>query len=1299
MLVVVLLSVVVQPAGLRKRGELLGLILDDASGRDARSLDLFELGLEGLSREHPEMEHVVETISVSIPLSECSVHGIDQYDCLQVGNLKPYTRPGEPQLPMKTFVIRLPQNSEVLQVSVAKGSYRELEGKLYLVPTPQPVTWAPSVNKSVFDQERFLTDDLIYCLETCFPGKAVSYDKGRDDKGTAVFIRFYPVQYVPASKRVFLITDADINMYYTVGSSNESRIGDTVDVTAGFSLSDAENIIITDPLLVPSAYELESFHDDAGISTVVVNTTWIYERYLEAPDPPYDGYSNSSLPGWSNIFGYSYALARRMISFLMDEEAHPNLDYVTLLGNAWLVPPSYYIYIFHADDYNNWIPTDFFYGSPDYDLVPNYKIGRIPVGNAQQAEHVVSKIKSWNSSLSYEWFQNVVLGGGKPFGTIYYYGEMIATDSVNRGSFTGMNLTKRFHTQKDFDPPHLMDAFSGDTGMLYIITHGSGDVIYPDGLPLFVDDLLALPSISRVPVVVSIACMAGAFDTNILYGGFDMSFGEGVLLSNASGIAYIGGSRVNYGAPYFYLDDGEVHITKEPFMAGMLTYVFEAYHNGTRSLGGITKAAMEKYVAVNPMFFFLEYATLFEFCLLGDPALQLPPKQPGDAYLKPDLTAVDPEGYLSDVPGYFNDTTITISSETNSPNITLRRLEVIDDQTVDLLDADTVGGWFNYTFEADVGKYLVRFASCDGKEGWIYLGVVPPLTGAQTLVVDDDQGANYEVYYQNAISSCGYTYDTWGDFYWSSVGSPGSSFLSQYPSVIWLTGDSWSDTLSSGDRESLEEYLDGGGCLFISGQDIGYDIGWTTLYQNYLHANYVRDSTSIYFLEGISGDPIGDGLNIVISGGDGADNQWYPSEIAPADIYAHPVFKYVGDGYGAIQVTGFYKVVYFAFGFEAVNTFHHRDEIMWRVLDFFASPRAPVLNIDTRLDYVTIQEAIDAPETLDGHTILVDEGTYYENVVVNKTVSLIGENKETTIIDGNGIETVVRLTSDNITATGFTIQNSGSLWEDAGIEINSSHNTLSENVIINSTHGLLIGGNCNILSENIIENNHDVGIYLDGVSNNNITQNVITNNTCFGIGLFASSNDNTISGNNITKSDWGVTLNESFNNIFSGNNINNSAAVGVYFHNESSSNKFYHNNLINNTQQVHIEVSGFVSFWDDGYPSGGNYWSDYTAVDLHWGPYQNLTGSDGMIDLYYDIDANNQDNYPLMSPYEYWSNPIQGDIDRDMKVDNKDLSQLATAYDSTPEKPNWNPNCDFNNDDIINQLDLLDLSKNYGRIA
>jgi len=81
-----------------------------------------------------------------------------------------------------------------------------------------------------------------------------------------------------------------------------------------------------------------------------------------------------------------------------------------------------------------------------------------------------------------------------------------------------------------------------------------------------------------------------------------------------------------------------------------------------------------------------------------------------------------------------------------------------------------------------------------------------------------------------------------------------------------------------------------------------------------------------------------------------------------------------------------------------------------------------VHNLDTGLNYTTIQAAIDANETLDGHTIFVEVGVYYESVFVSKNLTLIGENRDTTIIDGNGTGDVVQL-GTNANVTNFTIRN------------------------------------------------------------------------------------------------------------------------------------------------------------------------------------------------------------------------------------------------------------------------------------
>jgi parallel beta-helix repeat protein len=121
-----------------------------------------------------------------------------------------------------------------------------------------------------------------------------------------------------------------------------------------------------------------------------------------------------------------------------------------------------------------------------------------------------------------------------------------------------------------------------------------------------------------------------------------------------------------------------------------------------------------------------------------------------------------------------------------------------------------------------------------------------------------------------------------------------------------------------------------------------------------------------------------------------------------------------------------------------------------------------------------------------------------------------------------------------------------------------------------------------------------------------------------------------LSGNTITGNTYGVWLDASSRNTLSGNTITGNSAAGIYFY-SSSDNTFYHNNFINNSYQVWSD--GSPNTWDNGYPSGGNYWSGYTGVDEKSGPYQNLTGSDGIGDAPYFIDANNTDYYPLMGPF------------------------------------------------------------------
>jgi parallel beta-helix repeat protein len=118
-------------------------------------------------------------------------------------------------------------------------------------------------------------------------------------------------------------------------------------------------------------------------------------------------------------------------------------------------------------------------------------------------------------------------------------------------------------------------------------------------------------------------------------------------------------------------------------------------------------------------------------------------------------------------------------------------------------------------------------------------------------------------------------------------------------------------------------------------------------------------------------------------------------------------------------------------------------------------------------EYRSIQDAINIAN--DGDSIYVNEGIYFENIEIDKSIFLIGENKNNTIIDGNGTGDVIYITQPGVEISGFTIQNSGFSGRDSGIKILADNVYISNNNIMNNTIGIFIrfSQNCYILSNNI----------------------------------------------------------------------------------------------------------------------------------------------------------------------------------------------------------------------------------------
>jgi parallel beta-helix repeat protein len=294
----------------------------------------------------------------------------------------------------------------------------------------------------------------------------------------------------------------------------------------------------------------------------------------------------------------------------------------------------------------------------------------------------------------------------------------------------------------------------------------------------------------------------------------------------------------------------------------------------------------------------------------------------------------------------------------------------------------------------------------------------------------------------------------------------------------------------------------------------------------------------------------------------------------------------------------------------------------------------PYRNITSALGHASVND-----------TVYVYNGIYHEsNIKLKDNLSLIGENKYNTIIDGGGNGWILNATfRHGVTISGFTIQNSP--YGTAGILLHfSTNNIIRNNIIKNHESGVYSFYSCgNLIEDNLVTNNYEGIILSTGCKGNTIRNNNVINNTFYvsigrlgaGVDLTDGARDNEVEKNNIIQNPYGISIMNESNSIF-GNQITENG-VGIYDYREPSQPpeptygyKIFHNNFINNTKQTDLSNQS-INIWDDGYPSGGNYWSSYTGVDVYSGPYQNVTGKDGIGDTPHIINGNNRDRYPLMN--------------------------------------------------------------------
>lgn len=227
-------------------------------------------------------------------------------------------------------------------------------------------------------------------------------------------------------------------------------------------------------------------------------------------------------------------------------------------------------------------------------------------------------------------------------------------------------------------------------------------------------------------------------------------------------------------------------------------------------------------------------------------------------------------------------------------------------------------------------------------------------------------------------------------------------------------------------------------------------------------------------------------------------------------------------------------------------------------------------------DYSKIQAAIDAAEA--GDTILVDEGTYCENLDVNKRLTLRGMRRP--VVSGGVSGNAVTINADGVVLEGFEIKNSG-IYEKtgdplipwAGVQVNSKGNTIRFNHLHGNCCGIFVNNSTNnSIDHNEVESNSKYGIYLLNSSKNNIYSNEANFKSEYGIYLLNSS-DNNIQSNHAKKNTYGVYLLNSSDNNIQSNYANSNSECGINIMN-STSNDIYSNYAMENMHYgIYLEYS------------------------------------------------------------------------------------------------------------------------------
>ena len=614
-------------------------------------------GAEGVKSDATVEEKLHKQISVQIVPEQLKIEKIDDFDWISLPTRSHISKQGEPALPIKSIVVKLPRNTQVISINAIETASSIIPGNYKVSPALEPKVIS---DKNTGTSSLSKPHPGIYGSSNPYPSNLfdVYNSKGRDYN--YVIIYFYPVQYVPAKGRLTLTTEATFDIEYTTetGSSAASEIQPLVNL---------EEIIITAPAYQTEANELAEWRTLTGIETAVFNTTWIYNNY-EGVDKPQEirNFINDTFTANSTL---KYVLLFGDVN-VTDPEVADNYSVPTRL--AW-IPDGY-------DDAGSGVdgtlvPTDYYYecldgtwdtnGDEKYadlandnfdiiDFIPDVSVGRLSVNDEANANQVVNKIIQYEQNIDQDWFEKMILVGTDTFRNYRGpEGEVLKeySQDIVEDNFT--DFIKLYETQYTLSSSAISENINSGSGAVNFAGHGGYGVWSLGNAGYYRNsDVRSLNNGNELPIICTMACLTGGFDSVYNTGN---CIGEEFLRNpNGGSIAYVGATRVAWvwvGHPKAITSG----------LAGELDWRFwESFSLGITKPGPMLSEAKIRYIFAHPINNVLDEKTILEYVLLGDPATSEAPP-----LLAPSIIGYAPESSVYDVEGATQTFNITVDQTVN----------------------------------------------------------------------------------------------------------------------------------------------------------------------------------------------------------------------------------------------------------------------------------------------------------------------------------------------------------------------------------------------------------------------------------------------------------------------------------------------------------------------------------------------------------------------------------------------------------------------------------------------------------